>query len=460
MPPLIAAGTFVLLIMGLFRVDRDRQARTSRALWIPTAWLFLAACRPVSQWLGSGASIEAVDQALEGDSLERGIHLAFIAAATIILFKRGADVRILMRMNGPCLLFFAYCALSVVWSDYPGVSLRRWMKSVGDLMVVFVLLTERDRAMAIRQLLARFGFVLMPTSVLLVKYYPSLGVTYSRGGDVVRYVGVATDKNFLGLICLIAGLGCAWRLVEAFKIRRDQRNGRSMAAQAAVLVMAFWLFVRADSLTALAGFALATCVMVTISVPIVSRHRVLLHLIVVSVLFVAWAIVFLNLGGAELKGELGRDATLTERTVLWENLIGMTEHPLLGTGFESFWLGARLERLWQLHWWRPNEAHNGYLEVFLNLGWVGVGLLALLIVTSFRNVATAYRHDQSLGRLRAAIFVATIVYGLTEAAFRLLNPLWILFLWASAAIPYSVTLRGVTSTRGRLALEPLPTASR
>ena len=81
------------------------------------------------------------------------------------------------------------------------------------------------------------------------------------------------------------------------------------------------------------------------------------------------------------------------------------------------------------------EAHNGYLEVFLNLGWIGVTLLAAIMVTGYRNILVEYRKDPDLGRLRLAYFVVGVVYNFTEAGFRMLNPIWSMFLLATMAVP-------------------------
>ena len=74
---------------------------------------------------------------------------------------------------------------------------------------------------------------------------------------------------------------------------------------------------------------------------------------------------------------MGRDSTLTGRTEIWTHVLWVAGNPLLGTGFESFWLGDRLANVWSI---MPGiqEAHNGYLEVYLNLGWIGVTLLAVI----------------------------------------------------------------------------------
>jgi O-antigen ligase len=106
---------------------------------------------------------------------------------------------------------------------------------------------------------------------------------------------------------------------------------------------------------------------------------------------------------------------------------------VLGTGFESFWLGSRLKRIWSLYWWHPNEAHDGYLEIFLNLGWIGVILLVLVLFTSYRKVIDAFRRDSITGRLVMAYFVVALAYNFTESAIRSLSPVWITLLLAMTA---------------------------
>ena len=80
---------------------------------------------------------------------------------------------------------------------------------------------------------------------------------------------------------------------------------------------------------------------------------------------------------------MGRNSTLTGRTDIWAAVIPMAPNPLVGAGFESFWLSPRVAaRLWELFPNLPlNEAHDGYIEVYLELGWVGVGLIGLILLT-------------------------------------------------------------------------------
>jgi len=132
---------------------------------------------------------------------------------------------------------------------------------------------------------------------------------------------------------------------------------------------------------------------------------------------------------------MGRDPTLTGRTGIWGAVISVSGNPLLGTGYESFWLGDRLQKIWAMTMDGLNEAHNGYLEIYLNLGWVGVTLLAFLIVTGYRNAVAAFRYDPDAGGLRLAYFVVAVIYSFTEAGFRETALVWIFFLFATSAVP-------------------------
>jgi O-antigen ligase len=109
----------------------------------------------------------------------------------------------------------------------------------------------------------------------------------------------------------------------------------------------------------------------------------------------------------------------------------LVSEPLVGAGFESFWMGERVEHLWSVFWWRPNEAHNGYLEILLNLGWIGVLLFGIVMVTAYGRIMNDVVRSSRIGPLRLSYFVAAAICGLTEAAFRVMNPLWFVFMLVS-----------------------------
>jgi O-antigen ligase len=318
------------------------------------------------------------------------------------------------------------------------------IKAVGDFVIVLVVLSDAEPVAAFQRVLKRMTYVLIPLSVLFIKYYPNLGVQWSPWGGKAGYGGVTTNKNTLGAICLCFGLGCLWRFVDAWKHREMPRRTAVLIAQIGVLFMIMWLFWITDSKTSLLTFIMGGTVLIAANSRMVVGRRWMLHLLIVTMLFISSSVVFLGASPEALKA-MGRNPTLTDRTEVWGVLLTLVTNPVFGTGFESFWLGPRLERMWSLYWWHPGEAHNGYLEIYLNLGWVGVLLLVAVIIISYRAVFRAWgRHP--MATLAMAYVYSGLVYNFTEAAFfRMLAPTWIFFLFGVTAAALRTKIDPFTS---------------
>jgi len=198
--------------------------------------------------------------------------------------------------------------------------------------------------------------------------------------------------------------------------------------------MVVWLLAVVNSATSMSCFIIASVIIVITSMRWVVRMPVFIHLLVIGVLSVSSFAVFFDTSGG-LVGTVGRESTLTGRTDIWRLVLGMTGNPLVGTGFESFWLGIRLQKMWSIYWWHPNEAHNGYLEVYLTLGWIGIALFAVFLLAGYRNIIAGFRRDPDIARLKLAFFVIVLIYNFTESAIRETNPIWIMLLLAIVAVP-------------------------
>ena len=440
MPARIAALIFVLGIAGLSWLVRAPKVRTSKALWIAIIWLSIAGSRSVGQWMGTlqGDSITDTSSAesayTEGSPLDRNVYTALLLAGMIVLAQRRQKVFGLLRANWPLVAFSLYCAVSIIWSDFPDVAVKRWIKSLGDFVVVMIILTELDRYAAIKRVLAWTGFLLIPLSVLFIKFYPDLGRGYHPWTWTPYYTGVTTNKNELGRICLLFGLGFVWRILTALRSERPAARNKQLLAFGVCLAMVLWLFSMAGSMTSMSCFFMASALMLATSLRAVSRKPWVVHVMVLAILAVSASTLFLDMGSGILQ-TMGKDPTLTGRTDIWKLVLGMTGNPLVGTGFESFWLGKRLERMWSIYWWHPREAHDGYIEIFLNLGWVGIALFMNVLVTGYRTVVGAFRRNAEEGRLRLAYFVVAVAYNFAESAFGSLNPIWIFFLLATITVP-------------------------
>jgi O-antigen ligase len=135
---------------------------------------------------------------------------------------------------------------------------------------------------------------------------------------------------------------------------------------------------------------------------------------------------------------LGRNSTLTGRTEIWAAVLAQHTNPFIGTGFESFWMGTRMQSVWDLSQVGIEESHNGYIEFYVNLGWIGVAILGLLIVSGYRNAIGLFRRSPQAGSVRIALFTAALIFNCTEAGFRMMTLIWIGFLLAITDVPQMV----------------------
>jgi len=437
----IATLLFVIGILGLFWLDRDRKLRPSKALWIPVAWLFVNSSRPLSLWLAvlglaRDAPTTTADMYLEGSPIDGSLFIILLILGLAALAPRLHRVAPILKRNGPILAYFFYCLFSMFWSAFPWITFKHWDKGIGDAVMALIVLTDPEPAAALRRLFTRVGFVLIPLSVLFCRYLGDLGRNYSYAG-IQMFTGVTMQKNSLGILCLVIGLYFLWSLIALLRDGEAARRRPRLIAHAVILAMIVYLLWICNSMTSISCLAMAGGVMVFAGQRMVLKRRWVVHSLVAATICFSSFSLFFDPGG-DLLQQVGRNPTLTGRTAIWSAVIPMVSTPPLGTGYESFWLGDRLERFWSMQdgAFKPiNEAHNGYIEIYLNLGWVGLVLLAAVLVTGYRKIILALRHDQAATSLALAFFVAEVIYNFTEAGFRMMNPLWILFLLAILGLP-------------------------
>lgn len=432
---LIATMICFAAIASLFALDRDvlgrsgfgRGARVSPALWIPTVWMLINGSRSLSQWLHPGAPDPGAMQSAEGSPLDAAFFGLLILAAVVVLNFRTRHAGELLRRNLPVILFFCYCGISIFWSDYSFIALKRYSKAIGDLVMVLVVLTEADPLAALKCFFKRVTFILLPLSVLLIYFYPGTGTAFDPVDRVTMYVGVTTFKNLLGMIVMVCGVSSVWSFLGAYDDARMPRRTGHLLAHGLMVLTAVFLLLKCDSMTSFSCFGLASGVMFLSTQWWTSRKPGRIHLVFAGAVAVPLFALFLDSGMVHM---LGRKPNLTDRTYIWQAVLAMHSNPFVGRGFESFWMGSTLQRVWDLSVHGIQEAHNGYLEVYINLGWIGLLFLAGMIVTAYPKILSTLRRTPRLGQLALAYFTAGLIYSLTEAGFRMMNPIWIAFLLA------------------------------
>jgi exopolysaccharide production protein ExoQ len=419
-------------VAGLFYLDRDKTVRTSRAFWLPVIWLLIAGSRPVSSWFGIGTDTEgSIAATLDGSPMDAFIFEVLIVAGLIALFQRRSRAITILKASAPVLVYFLYCMISTAWSPIHGPAFKRWIKDVGDLVMVLLIFTEAQPVAALRQLYSRVGFILLPFSVCLIRY-STLGVGYDENGPLVT--GVATNKNSLGLIVFVIMLGVLWNIRGLMTDKKSPNRTRHLVAQVTLFLFGILLLKMAHCATAIACIILGACLMLVTSLRFIRKKPGRVHALCMAIIVVG-GITLMFGGESVVTGALGRRSDLG-RSDIWKAAIAAADNPIFGTGFESFW-NVNVEKVAdQLRdYWGPTahnlvSAHNGYIEVYLDLGWIGVCLIVAIFVSGYRHAIRCFRRNPEVGSLLLAYIATCAFYSITEVGFRVLTASWIFLLIA------------------------------
>jgi len=387
------------------------------------------------------------DAYLEGSPLDRAVFLALILAGAFILVRRRVSVAAVLRGNGWLIALYAYCLISVLWSDYPFVAFKRWFKDFGNVVLILVLLTETEPISAVKAALVRCAYVLVPVSFLFVRYYPALGRVYGGWNrDELMYVGVATHKNTLGALLLVSCTVLLWDLIDRHAENQEKKSPLHRFDAAVVLLMACWLLSIANSATALICTFIAAGVLFLTGLKLV-RKRMRFAEAYVTAGLVCWLLLDSTFGLSEwVVRSVGRDMTFTTRTSAWSLVLSQEVNPLVGAGFKSFWTGDRMARLWQD---LPGivQAHNGYVETFLNGGILGLLLVVAILLAAFRRIKPQVASGDAYGRARMAFWTVALFYNFSEAAFNQMSLLWFVTVLIVAEVPRPRSARVAASAR-------------
>ncbi len=370
-------------------------------------------------------------------------HVALLLAAFFVLqfpqFLSGREASALMALLyvisllswprvrplfGPLGSLVLLAAISAIWSEAPASALNGAFQlgvtvaagvAVGCALPIKTILSATSRVAAIIGILSLVLYVVAPSIAI------HSGPAYSG-----TLQGIYISKNALAIVIVFGAAG------SLFRSWNRGRERTELIASWAVYVGVLYL---ADSATAV----LILCGAIVIRIihgrwleAAPGTRAAATALIIAPGLLVALSALSIYNGVLDL---LGRDSTLTGRTAIWEAaIIAWQSKPWLGVGWGTFAKDSAVsDAQVGLYGWVRDHAHSGYVQVLTELGLVGVGLIAILLLVVLSRIATAIRRTQTLaaGWPLAILFVFA-THNIAEQSMRLL-PMFMLAVATAAA---------------------------
>src|SRR6516164_6667636 len=153
MSPTLALCIFIVGAAGLFYLDRDNSARTSKALWLPVIWVSIAGSRSPFAWFGMGTAADIPGQLPNSSGRDQLLAASLMLLGLVVLIVSRKKVMALLRASWPITLYFSFCLVSVVWSDFPLWGLKRWVRALGDVIMVLIVCTDSQPIAAFKRLI-------------------------------------------------------------------------------------------------------------------------------------------------------------------------------------------------------------------------------------------------------------------------------------------------------------------
>jgi exopolysaccharide production protein ExoQ len=333
-------------------------------------------------------------------------------------------------------LFSGLVVASNFWSNYHKVIIEifSFLCTYSFAIYFSVRYTFKEQLI----LLSRAFLIILIFSILFIALLPKYGIMAGVHTGVWR--GVFAHKNHLGKFMVLSSIIFIIRYFD-----KEQRNRTTYFG----LIISIFLCVMAQSSSSLGN--LLSLILFLIIIRIWRWRLDIMIPASIGTLLIASIFQVWYQENAEIIFSLvGKDATLSGRTEMWDLIyeIGL-RRMWLGYGYLSFWRGfnSPAAEVWYAHDWLPPDGHNGFLDLFVTLGFVGLIIFILGLLESFWKgfIWLRYVSNKSDGFWPLVFLLFLVISNLAESSLMKINSLdTVLFI----SISYSLTI--VTSKNYRL----------
>lgn len=360
--------------------------------------------------LSSAADIGSPDtQANVFNTLAVSMNLILIAPLCLLQYRQ---IAFIIWGNKTAVALIVLIFLSTAWSLHPDVTIRRSVNYLSTIVTACYLAARFDIDEIMKILSWGIGISAV-SSFLFVAAFPIDAIHQASPLQIEdiagSWKGVFPHKNILGQAMTVGVIAQLYLLL-------NKRAGTTWHALMLCVCLALVILSRSSSAIILAALYLlgASLIFVLQRAP----RYFGVSLAMLAVLGLSMATVYWADPNSLWEG-LGRDPTLTGRTVLWGLILPLiSEKPILGWGYSAMWLPNEPIALAisQTVGWRVPSAHNTFLEVALGLGLVGLVIVLLfLFISIWRSVRCLIAGQHKLGMISLLFFVGVTISGATES---------------------------------------------
>jgi exopolysaccharide production protein ExoQ len=344
-----------------------------------------------------------------------------LLGAMVALLRPNMSWLVLRFANPFLLLFVVFAVASVLWSIDSSVSARRLVRMFTIVLACLAFVSAAWHPQRFQNVLRPIVTIMLVASIAFGVLSPSLAIHSETSAELLgAWHGLANHKNGLGALACIG-------LIIWFHGGLTHEVKMPFVVIGCV-VSAVCLVLSRSSTSLLTSLVVMTFLFLFMRAPPGLRPYQGLFVMLLVGLLLVYALALLNIIPgtrvllAPISAITDKDATLTGRTEIWSILEEhIRRHPLLGTGYAAYWLPDpdpdmdSYEFITKMGGFYPGSAHNGFLDVTNDLGWLGLACLIAYIITYVRQSLSLLPIERSQAALYIALFLQQVISNQSES---------------------------------------------
>uniref|UniRef100_A0A7V2ZIL2 O-antigen ligase family protein n=1 Tax=Ignavibacterium album TaxID=591197 RepID=A0A7V2ZIL2_9BACT len=339
--------------------------------------------------------------------------LLFLSSLILLIVKKEV-VFDFIRKEKFLTIFILYAVLSAIWADYPVISFRRSFQLFTIYQVVLTSLILIDFHKQLKQIKIIITLYTIVSAVAIVVVPDAIDPAFGSPR------GLTGQKNAFSQMFVLIFL--LYLILNQFSM--DNLN--KLITLGGIIISAFFVLISLST-TGLMAVLYIIALMGIFKVDTIFKDLRIgraFSLLLLTIL-ISFALLFsLNSDFLEIviSQYFGKDLTFTGRTEKWEMMMyQISRHFWFGCGYDSFWdVPGNLVAFYDI----GNTAHNGFIEIFNELGLFGF----LMMISAF--IAHFYRAVKANRIFNITALIAILLLNLTESAlFRGRGALSFVLIW-------------------------------
>ena len=323
--------------------------------------------------------LEDASDIIMSNPVNQVVYSSIFIISFFALIPRYKDFFYWINREKFIVFFLLWCGITIIWAIDPVVAFKRYFQYLTTSIVfISILINFKDEKIILKTL------SIILSIYLFVSLIVSLTIPQATDPSFNTWRGLHSTKNNLGQT---AGLSIIFFFTMLFR----ENELIKKTALSLFLFIAIILLLGSFSMTNI------ILIMIFFTLFIVFKSNKLFaplgiknktaYLIIFFVFILLLTILAL---GSDLYTKffefIGKDPTLTGRTDVWSLVIASSNNLITGVGFQSFWIPEHLSKIILFQYWVPTQSHNGYVDIVLETGFVGLFLFLFVLYSFARKI--------------------------------------------------------------------------